>query len=647
MTDRVKYYPSNDFFFGHNLSKIEVLQVPSLDEMEINDAIEFYQIKKYFNEGTRAKTWSDSNYEDYQKKCDALNALSYRFFNKINDDNIIDYYNSVEMGFHSDFWALFNNCNLYNSISNDKFRELISGEKISPHDLFLHRNIVNKYGDVLRDYILQNEHCIIILLQVYEQDHTPGDKLFLPNELTGDDICNYLENYIEGERVNANYIEPIIHMKYSKRFPVTDEIRLKAKRRYKREMESLSKTGVSISHGIQIIFDGHQDQVKSFMHTKDEDTISYSTKWLLDTLDYPSILNNFIYLFEYVDIAQMRSNHVSRISQSNVFERALASKSSRVYPSNHTFKYMNIIAAMQIHAYYDFLEKNGIRLEDVIKWFFAEHIQSEFGCPEIRVSMPSANSTYSEKCYSIITAFETVLKQYSLYVKNGEIDFELLEISTASIRFEDIKSLVPDKYLYGIGDDYNRLSFWLFSDQCMFSYIERMHQQGKNYDSFLELLLNEDVYVSDYREEELGAFKNLESYGLISIGEDGRITVNDIAKLTIMKDLFEHDVVSQWHYSSDAQDAILDFIKKGIFETKSTLFSQPEANYLNYLLNQSEYSNALEIRNKYIHGNQHVITDEDEHRKNYYIFLRLFVLLAIKINDDLCLKEMKKYSNKN
>ena len=31
MKDRVKYYPPNDFLFGHNLSKIEELQIPDFD----------------------------------------------------------------------------------------------------------------------------------------------------------------------------------------------------------------------------------------------------------------------------------------------------------------------------------------------------------------------------------------------------------------------------------------------------------------------------------------------------------------------------------------------------------------------------------------------------------------------------------------
>lgn len=642
MGDRVKYYPPTDLLFGHNLSKIEEMQIPAFEEIDINDAIEFFQIKRYFDTKIRSKNWSDEAYEEYRAKSESLSSLTKRFFNQINDDNIIDHYSAIEMEYHSDFWMIFDNCKLFNKIGSDTFETLINGDKISPKDLFLHKNIVHKYGNVLKKYLVQNEYCITVLLHVYEQDYTDSEKLFLPTELTGEDICNCLESYIDGEQPNTNYLRTIIDMRCTNRFPITDEIRLKAKRRYEKELESLSKTGVSISHGIQISFNPDQEKEKVCTHNDCEISISYSTRWLLETLDYPSILNNFIYLFEFVDAHQMRCSHVNRISQSGVFERVFASKSSRVYPRNFAFDFLNRIAAMQMHLYYDFLKKQNIRLEDVIKWFFTEQIQSEFGCAKMRLSMPSPASTYAEKCSSIITAFESVLKQYSLYVKNGEIDFELVGMSTTPVIFANIKSLVADKYLYGVGDNYKRLSFWLFSDQCMFSFVERIRNEGRNYDCFIDLLLKEPIYLSDYRDEDRWVFENMANYDLIAISNDGKITLKNLTKLAIMRDLFQHDVISKLHYPPDAKDAILDFIEKGIIVAKSTLFSQPEIDYLNYLLNRAEYNNGLEIRNRYIHGIQQVNTNEDEHRQNYFILLRLFVLLAIKVNDDFRLRETSK-----
>ena len=62
-----------------------------------------------------------------------------------------------------------------------------------------------------------------------------------------------------------------------------------------------------------------------------------------------------------------------------------------------------------------------------------------------------------------------------------------------------------------------------------------------------------------------------------------------------------------------------------------------ESDYLNYILN-NKYSNSLFLRNMYLHGTQ-LVDNEVLHKSNYMIILRLFVLVIIKINDELCLKE--------
>lgn len=642
MNGRVKYYSSNDLMYGHNLSKIETLQIPAADKIDINDAIEFFQIEKYFDGGTRAKTWSDEDYNEYKEKCNSLSKLTKQFFNQINDDNIIDYYNIIEHGYHSDFWTLFDNCKLFNKITNEVFERLITDKKASPQDLLLHKNIVRKYGQVLRTFIMHNNDCINTILQVYEQmydkDSGRREKLTLPVELTGEDICNYLGSYIDGERPNINVLSDIINMRSAKSFPITDEIRLKAKSRYELESERIATSSNGLNLGVQVLFNPMQKEERIISQSGCEQSISYSTKWLLETLDYPSILNNFIYIFDFVDVPQMRSAHVNKNSLSGIFERVFSQKSSKIYPHNVAFDFTEIIASMQMEAYYDFLIKQNIYLEDVLKWFFTEEIQSEFGCSEIRLSVPSHGSSYAEKCTLIITAFESVLRQYSLYAQNGKINFDLIGMSSTPVRFSDVKSIIADKHIYGVGKEFEHLSFWLFSDQCTFSYVERIHKNGAMYTCLYDLLLNETVYTSDYCDEELPAFEHIASFDLILIDADGKISLNDKVKLGILRDLFKNDVISQWHYSSYARECITDWLKMGILRSESSLFSKPEVDYLNYLLNRADYNNGLEIRNKYIHGIQQVNLSEDEHRKNYLTLLRLFVLLAIKVNDEFCIK---------
>lgn len=637
---RVKYYESNDNFYIYNLTKIESIEIPSFDAIDINDAIEFFEIKSYFDKGTRSKDWTDEQYRVYQDKSNQLYRLTIRFINGINDESIIEQYESVDVDYCSSFWRVFDICKLYKNISPNIFDQLIHTSHISPFELFLYKNIVDKYGDVLKRYLLKNDYTIKIILHYYEQDYIEGcQRLYLPKEVSGEEIVAYFDSYIDSEHVNTNNLKVITQMKFSKQFPVSDELKLKAKRRYDQEIENMFSTGVSFQHGIQIELSQDQTKEKNFRKNGNDFCISYSTKWLLETLDYPSVLNNFIYIFDFVDVQQMRCQHVIKKRQTGIFDHIFQSQSSRVYPVNTAFKSGDGLANIQMNAYYHFLQKHNIRLEEVLQWFFSDYLHDEFGCSKMRLSFPSEGATYIEMCSTIITIFESAIKQFIQYVKHREIDFELLAMSTSSVKIDAIPSLIENKYLYGDGCDYQSYTFWLFSDQCIFSYIQHIDEQKRNYNNFYELIKVEKVFLADYSENDWSSFFKMEGEDIIRISPEGLITLGNSIKLNILKDLYDNDVISRWHYPQNAQPVFDELITNGIVKGKSSLLSEPEVHYFNYVLNNSEYCNGLAIRNKYAHGIQQAIDDEMSHKQNYFMLLKLFVILAIKINDDFCLAE--------
>lgn len=144
MKDRVKFYSENDICYGWHLDKIETIVIPDIKDITINDAIEFYEIKRYFDAGTRLKIWNDAQVIEYKEKSVKLDSLCKRYFNSINDENIIELYGNIEYSYHSEFWTLFDICKLYNKISKEKFSILIEQKRVSPYDLFKHKSIVKK-----------------------------------------------------------------------------------------------------------------------------------------------------------------------------------------------------------------------------------------------------------------------------------------------------------------------------------------------------------------------------------------------------------------------------------------------------------------------------------------------------------------------
>ena len=75
----------------------------------------------------------------------------------------------------------------------------------------------------------------------------------------------------------------------------------------------------------------------------------------------------------------------------------------------------------------------------------------------------------------------------------------------------------------------------------------------------------------------------------------------------------------------------------GLVRVTDTFLSELEIDYFDYFLNNASFVNGYMMRNKYIHGTQYVIKDENYHKGNYFVLLRLFTLLAIKLNDEFCL----------
>ena len=634
--ERVRFYSVRSC--SNCLTKLEILTPPEYSDLDVNDAIEFYQIKQCFDHGACSNKWTAEQFLFYKQKCKKLYGLTMQYFKSLTDNTILQIYSDTIRDYIHAFWELFNNCKLYENISASAFDEVLHKTRVFPNDIFKYKSIVNQYGSVLRNYLLENISRINIIIAAYEQNYKSDcDKLFLPEEFTGKDICDYFERYIESSEAIPQVLQSISRIVPSDKFPIPPELRLKAKREYEKRIKEKTNNFTMVSYGITLSLSKTQDEELTFDTTDSEIHITYGTKWLLESLDFPSILNNYLYLFDFADVPQMRCNLVSTRSDSEAIEILLSPRLKCDYPDRSSFHLKIQMALLQMSAYYSFLNSHGIRYENVLHWFFTEYLQLEFGCPEIRLSFPSIGSTYAEKCALICTTFDSAIKQFSLFAKNKEIDFDLVSFTSASPPFDQIPSLVKNKYILGTGKEYKWLSFIMFSDQCIYSFNSRVCSEATQYASLFDLLNTEDVFLSDYQSKEYDAFYHLEKMDIVTISPDGKITLGNSIKIEILKDLYYNEVISRYHYPKEAESVFQNWIDEGILSERDGLLSKPEVDFFNYLLNRSEFFNSLDIRNKYIHGVQHVNLNEEDHIRNYYLLLIVFTILVIKINDDFCL----------
>lgn len=110
---------------------------------------------------------------------------------------------------------------------------------------------------------------------------------------------------------------------------------------------------------------------------------------------------------------------------------------------------------------------------------------------------------------------------------------------------------------------------------------------------------------------------------------------DNLDKTLILKDLFENEVVSFWHYPLRFRKIVDEMVSQDILYFTNSLFTKPEQDYFNYYLNKSEFTNGIDLRNKYLHGTQASTEKEGEHENSYFILLKLLILVICKIEDDL------------
>lgn len=635
---RVKYYSTNDLSAGFYLKRIEDIIcnfVVEKKRVDINEIIELYNIQQFFHNRIYSIHWTKQQLNDYSEIVSDFSKVIGEFFSGINTDTIESMFDTIYYDYRNDFWKLIEKYKVYDKISVEQFRKIILNKHFILNDVLKCKNIVKKFSDEIITYMEKNPFCAEIILSYYLEKHDRNiESLYFPVELSNEKKTLILDKYIASNSSNINYLKLIFESNSTNNLRLPDRLKLKAKRKYDEEIETLFKEGTGFEYGAKVSFSNKIDEEFKF-ETDDNRILSvlYSAKWIKENLDYPTLLNNFIYLFGYTDL-QFRSLHVSRESQMSIIEKYLGIKGRKEYPTGIAFQQIQMLAQLQMIEYCNELEKYNIFLEDIIEWFFCNYLEEEFNVKGFCFNKSSHTVSYLEKCRNIAAEFDNILKRFKIYCEDGEIDDELLHISTEHIFIKDIPSMLSNKYIYPCGNDYQTISNLLFSDQSIIHYLPKL---SNNYNSFYCLLEKENVYYDMFEDYQIPSIDWLIDHNIIKIDNKKRI-MPYWEKIKILNELYQHDVVC-FSYMKKYQSIIMELNKMGLVQFSSSLFSRPEQDYYNYLFNKSEFDNGLDIRNSYTHGTQRV--DENQNKQDYFIFLRIMILIVIKINEEFCLKYPK------
>lgn len=640
--DGVKFYSVHDWGIGEHLAKAAII-LESLDEnkeyTDINKVIELYNIQELIDSGVILKEWDEGKVARYKKISSSSIKIIGKFFGQINDENFRQICQSVCIGYVEDFWKLFVKFKSFKKVSGQIFAAYLNEPETTLYMLLQQEELVQTYGKELADTLRISEQTPRLIIGKFLQKHDQECLYIFPKELSPLEYEGILQKYVNLDTANLNDLQLLAYSQNSKECPISDKLRLSAKRAYDTYWETRPFTGVQIGYGMGVEF-ADVPEIKSAKRLENNIyRVTYDIKWLLDNLDYPTILNNFRYIFEQFDDC-WRSTLVSVRSHLGIFERTLSIRGVKEFIKGSQFNIGENLSTMQVNGCYDILKHNGVRLEDVLKWFFEEYLPQEFGVNGFRFNPPSEGTTMVEKCRTIASEMDGVLKQFRMYVQEGEIDRELFEISSEHIIFSNLSGFIKGKYAYENSNDIQKEQFLLFSDQSFLGYIEKTQNR---YSCFVELLVHEDVRLSDFWEHQQINIQWLVSRDIVTEDSDGYLKLN-LSKVYILKDLYEHDVICPQYYEGDLKNLIDEWCRNGDLRLADSLFSEPEQDYLNYELNKAVYSNGLDLRNKYAHSTYP--TDEKIQAMDYIVLLKIMILVVTKINEEFCLKEQLEETSK-
>lgn len=632
----IKWLSINDWALEIQLKRMDEIMnnyVAHSEPKDINDIMELYVVCKYMDAKIYPSIWDkiivDKNVETTKR----FKSILGRYFNSLKEEEFIDVFKVLESDYKKLFWEAFGVYKLYKKIGFSCIKTAIVDRRYAIRNLLYEKAIVDAYGESIRDELLDFEKSAEWLLDEYEVYHEhERNHLYFPKELTVDDKKQIIEKYIDCADANLNYLQIIVNIQDNPdTLSIGDKARLKARKRVDEEQKELFSDGGNFKTEINVVFAELKENDSEFDMDPRKIVCKYNSNWIKENLDEPTLLNNFIYWFGYVDM-QWRIALVEKEAYKGIVERFLFMRSRYAYTPGYSTNTLNLLADIQMAAYYQQLEINGIRLENVYKWFFEKYLKDEFLIDGFRMNVPSMNTSYLEKCRTMLSEMDGILKQYNLFVEDGYVDQELFQISSSHMKICDCKSAVKEKYVYGIGEEYRIACHHLFSDQSHITYVKRIE---KSYGSFFELLENEKIYDTDFGEYTTPIFGWLAEHRYILL-DDHEIKFDNLLRIRLLKQLNDNGVISYWHLGNESRSELKAMEGENLVVFKATLFAQREYEYFDYYLNKATFNNGTDLRNMYLHGSQpNRPEDEKIHMHNYWIILKLFVLCILKICDDV------------
>lgn len=634
---RVRFYGTGDLATGIHVPRVvELIEAfdPGSAPSDTTDIIELHNVEKYLERGLLPQSYTDEQRARALEKIPQIRSAVARHFSTIRDATVPAKLADVDYEYHSDLVDLLGRNKVFERCEGQTVIQALRATGVHLGEMLASKKLVHAYDAQIRDELLASPQGAEYVVRKYLQ-HDARENVFLPPSFKPADGRALLERYIDSEDANPNYVDLIATSKENVEAGLDAKVRLRAKRRHADMVAKLFETTSGLRTGYEVQVSADQaDPVKFGMDRSDGLTVTYtySKNWLIDTLDNPSVLNNFQHLFDFTD-HRVILNLPSYAASLGTLESLFGTRGKNEYRTGAAFRAVDSSSLLQTQMYCEFLRSEGKELEDVISWFFETYLVDEFGAAHFSFTPSGQGTSYLQKARHLFAEMESVANQFALYAKDGELDRELLSMGSEQVRYKAIPSLLEGKYLYSTDDEQiTNILHLLFSDQSGLTYIS----EDLKAENATRLILKNELAYADFLDYQHALLDYLIEAGIL-VDSEGRIKFVSAPQVAILMSLWEKEAASYYRLSRLERAQADSMVDKGWLTRRSSLLSEAEGAYFNYFLNGVEFSNGPELRNKYLHGSQANTTEEGAHYHTYLVALRLTVALVIKMNDDLCM----------
>lgn len=640
-TNRVHFYSSTDMSISMQYERMEeaVKEYEKGKQPEnINDYLEMFKILQFVEHQVYPCYWSDERLEGIKQ----YRTKIAKFFSQLRPQTIAEQYESVDFDYQKTIWKIVDTFKIKKLINKELLQFIVDNKSYYLRYLLEHKWIVETNSPLIAIFLKMNPHTAEWLLDQYVADYPLGKEhdLFFPAALTAKDKDEIIRNYVNSPGANLNYIRLVLAVKRNNAGLSLLPLTIKAARNREKILnQEIFEHGYVQCFGVGVGMSSDKNApVKEYKENENGESIFIYNRNVIDDIQDVAIPYYCAIVFEMFTYDGF-IRHISKLSETSVIERIVGIHAKNTYFDSMAFRCADNLSILQMQALNSVLHDKGRSLEGVIKQFYEVCLNEEFGYEGQQLTLPSDEKEIVVRIRSLVIEMDAVAHQYDCFVENGSVDNDLIEL-TPPKKLTETRSLVARRYCVLNRDnaEVRTLIRLFFSDQTMLAYVQPCEDMNlKNL--YALMMTGIPVKYESYANYQKPDIDYLINRGYLAKDREGILICEKMLEVGILEHLYEYGACGYWGCSPQER-VILDYMEmKGWIFFDNHLFTPAEVDYFSYYLNNEKFTNGPAIRNNYAHGTTPSYSKE-KHEVNYYRLQVLFVMLLLKIAEDLNIKRL-------